>query len=1158
MRFALFLTSLFYLMSLTAKDKHEGSYIHEITTDYKTPHLAWRTGEQAKPLKAFFIVCRAGGRDVAELVQRFNIDYTAVTAARAGTFAIENTYESAIEGTSFNEKKQELLEKLEKNYDIIILGNIGFDTLPPEVQFKILSKVADGTGLLFVYPQRTKYEKMFSKPSQNTREILELAPTNTFSGPLGKIPQNILLKTFTFGKGRLTVINYKSFHPAIYEGLSLSIPNEYSGRWTAEYENNMLLLGRSIFWTAGQKQLPLIECKELASSPELEQKAQNIKLNIKGASNEKLLLRIRNEYNEVVTEKKYEADLPSITFEIPALPAGKYYLDTVCDGNPGSFSFTVKSPLGNPVIQMENNHITNDGTINGILNIEKASSQKLILEADLLDSPYRNIWCKKTFDITAGKKEIAFSISDYYMPTLAGTLKLRILQGSQELANIEKALFFPKHKKEIYIPLSWGSIPQNYLPSFYASQIIDRLNWNMGLNNPARDGKNAEAAALFNQFLIPYMLRVVIKGNEKHSNWAEQSHLKNKTIEDQSFYNPEIKMAWSKLVADKITNLPQFKPPFYSLGDENTFDYNVGFSPYDEKEFKEFLKKKYRTIERLNAQWESAYKSFDDIKHYSLKEALEEKKFAAWFDHRQFMEKQYADIHHFLAEEIRKHDPGALVGAEGSVPGDLEQTIKGLEFWGPYSDLVMDEVLRSIGSNRIRMCWWGGYVGSHGGRNNYPIPLWRNLLNGTVNGSAWFASYPGHNESMLGSDMSFAKYFKAMLPYLDDLKNGEAQLLINTPLTEDGIAVFYSHESNSSRLLDPRCANPQDSAGTFIRFCYATGLNFNFLTGTMLEKELPRYRILFLFGASSMSESEAAAIKKFAEDGGIVVADVNPGIMNEYLRPVKNNMLEPLFGDITWDRQPKPELRKISLDTTYKNKKLVFGASKALSCRGIPVFSVKKIGKGKSILLNFCFSSAQSSATSENSLNQFLSDFLAAENISPSAKVDGIEVNEKFMLRTRAGNGFKVIGLLCGENEIGKNAKLVLNKEGFLFRTGKGFLGQGTSFDFKVECPFMLFTVYEKMPEAPLVTGENQASPGRPLKLEIKGCAEGSILRIQSIAPSGKPFPLRDKITVADIKGNAENIHFAYNDPCGIWIIKVTDVNTGLYTEKHVVLNQNQ
>ena len=82
------------------------------------------------------------------------------------------------------------------------------------------------------------------------------------------------------------------------------------------------------------------------------------------------------------------------------------------------------------------------------------------------------------------------------------------------------------------------------------------------------------------------------------------------------------------------------------------------------------------------------------------------KNFAAWGDHRAYMEKMYADGLAFLRREIQKLDPDAYVGMEGSACGDIELTMGQLEYYGPYSHCVNDEVMRSLGKARAACFTW--------------------------------------------------------------------------------------------------------------------------------------------------------------------------------------------------------------------------------------------------------------------------------------------------------------------------------------------------------------------------------------------------------------------------------------------------------------------
>ena len=1169
----LLITTVIMLGALMKVDgKEEGSYLRDITQDYKTQHLDWAPKLSGGSIKTLFIVNRVAGREVAELRERLDVEQTALTTFNTRVMAVEDMYESAVEGTTVYEKTNELLRKLEGNYDLIVLGNFALDALPAEAQFKILSKVSQGAGLLLVYQKPAKLSKIFSSPIPGTEAVLSLAAAKD-------LPGTTQLKTFSFGKGRIATLDYGKNS----NDYSLTAPTPYSNTWAASYENSIALVMRAMLWTAGRDAAIKISCPGLANNPELEGKPQTFNIEVDGSKGDCLRARLRNAANEILKEKTFTLDASGPTqlaFEVGALAAGKYYLDVLGGkqdspgllaslwgatapqaqiDNFGYFYFSVISPVGKISVDTKGQEAFKPGEkIAATFEMEKPLAEKGNLEITLADSPYGRVWQRQNIEVQPGEREIAFSLDNYHVPTIAGRLQCRLYSKNAELAECGTTLFFPKRQRDMYTMLAWNCIPDALAP-FYAKQVVDRLGWNHGLSHPSAEGGNARNAALFNQHFIPYMVRVGLAMDEKTKGMKQYSWFfltpedqkRADSIADQSFYNPEIRSLWSKGIASRIKNLPKYDPSFYSLGDENYFNYDNKFSDSDDKAFKSFLQSRYHKIETLNAAWGTNYKSFAEIK-MSLKEAKEGKIFPAWFDVRQFWERQYADIHHFLAEEIKKHDPEALVGAEGSVPGDLEYTLDGLEFWGPYSDMVMDEVLRCLGRDKIRMLWWGGYVGSHGGRDIYPIPLWRPLLEGTVNGSAWFSSTVAAD--MVSTDMRFANFFKAMLPFLDDLKNGMAQLLINTPLADDGVAVLWSHPSASATLLDPRFVNPKDSMGTFINFCHANGINFDFLSGSMLAGKLARYKVLFLFGASALSGEEAAQIKAFAENGGMVVADINPGLLDAFLKPAGKNMLEPLFGNITYAASKPPELARIDIDKTLGGQRVKFAAEKGLSTPDLPPMQIREVGKGKAILLNFSFASARNTACDGTSMQKFLLELLAAAKVAPYVKLDGINT-DNIVLRTRAGNGFQLIGLLCDKKDIGKTARFTVPRDAYIYETGKKLVAHSSTWTFDLDVPFKLFTLYDKEPVAPEFSLEaREAFPGQKLKADIAAIPRDTVLFVQIKGPDGVVLPLCDQIIVVDGKTQAFDLVFAYGDKPGEYTVCVKSVNTGLETQQELTL----
>jgi hypothetical protein len=1159
------LSSLLLLAAgLSCQARHDGRYLHELNTDYATPHLNWGAKQNDGKIKALFIGPRYGAREAVEATQRMDITMKAVIAHDAGNMAVDSRYDGAVSGTSINEKTMELMAKLEQKYDLFVIGNFNFDKLPAEAKLKILRQVMDGSGLLFVYIRKTEFKRIFSQPTDNAKDILALADPAGFPSVLNKIPAKTLLKTYQLGKGRITQIDYKANHGGHYNGLTLTAPNPYSNRWQAEYENNMTLVLRAMQWTAGHD--PQVEVKFPNLTSTLLQKNQEIAIELKSTKpfNGELTMRLRDEFNTVLNHKTVPCELSdtdSVNYSLPILAEGRYYLDViVCntDGvdNFGYRAFSIVSPskveLKVPALADRN------GTITGEIKADELPDSAEI-ELSLTDSPYGNVWFKSK--VKPGK----FELKNVYNPTLAAYLRCTVKAQGKALAFSEQLIFFPEYAINDYLNYVWGGIVQEdgkYLARFQAIKLVDELGWNISLNPPGKE--NIVQAALQNQQLMPYITRITLdkgKNNQVYHQWGFlRRHQLNKQIEEElkddcSFASPKVRQWWAKAIELQVKNMAPYAPAIYNLGDENRFSYEAGFGPYDLPAFRDFLKEKYGTITAYNDEHNSKYTSFDQIPQIHLQDAKNTLNYPAWFDHRQYMEKMYADLHHFLAAEIKKYAPHARVGAEGSQPGDLEQTIKNLEFWGPYSSLVMDEVLRSIAPEKIRTMWWGGYVGSHGGRNKYPLPLWNDLLLGTVNGSAWFSGYIS-SEGALGADMDLAHYVKKLQPYMRELQDGKAQLLINTPLKCDGIAILWSHAANSARLLDSKCVNPEDSTGAFIRFCYNNALNFDFITAATIAR-LKNYKILFLFGASAISTIEKTAILEFVKNGGTVIADVNPGIMNEYLRPLEQSQLHELFGSMSYSNAQPPEINELKWQGLFKGKKLSLQAAKSATIPHGSLMSTRKYGKGTATLLNFTLSGARATSDANASFDHFMLNILNATGIKPCVKISGL-TTDKATIRVRERKDFKLLGVMSATNDIGKETQIQLDSSCHIYMTGEGYLGYTDKLSLTFDVPFKLISCFKHKQTPPAIILQNtDIQPGRPINISLEDFTPGTVLLLEIQAPNGKFMDLRRQVLTAGKKSSAV-ICFAFSDPPGNYSLRLTDIATGLRSEKSLVLKSWQ
>jgi len=1161
MKFKSLFLFTFFIFSIPLFPKHKGDYLNLITTKYITPHHNWAKPLYGGKLNCLFIVPRQGAREVVEVWERSDMDFEGFTVFHSGLLALEDMYEGQVEGTTTYEKEKEILLKLKKEYDVIIFGNVKFDILPPEAKYKIIEKVKNGTGLVFFYDLGTIYKKLFST-NENCEWISKTLNLNSIPfTPSGWTPANLLtqekkfkieelLKGYKFGNGRILIVNYPGLHSTYWGGLSLTNPEKYSRFWKSDYENYMALVIKSILW-AGKREkdfnlIPInFKNNDVINQENLPKK---LEFKVEGDKKSKILFRIRDRWNEIVYEKDVPSNNPVIN--LPFLKDGQYYLDYIVFKENkiydfGFFSFNVKSYIGNVNIDTDKVSYEKGEKIKVSLNLENKLKKDGEVILKITDSLYGKTYIQKVFPLNPDKNSFNFEINFDSFPTLCGDLECEILEDNKVLAKVEKEIFFPKREKEIFPVILWGGI-NDYLPFLYQPQILN-AGFTCSLNHPTDEGTNAKISSIFNIKFVPYMYRIMLSPDE--NGWTQELWLrtndpknKEKYKGDGSFYNEIVQKEAKEEIIKRIKNLPLYGVLVYSLGDENFFSYEGGYSSSEEEKFRDYLEEKYIDIKNLNREWGDKFNSFEEVKHYKLKEALENKKYPAWYDHRCFMEKEYADYHHYLSKVIKEIDKYAKVGAEGSVPGNLEFTICKLEFWGPYADKIENEVLRSIGWDKLRTNWWGGYVGSHGGRDIYPFPLWKPLLCGIVNGNSWYAAGPSA-EGFISVDFSYAEYFEKMLPRLKKLYDGIAQILVINKLKNDKIAIHWSHSSNSISLTGEPFLSPKNSISQFIDFSYRNGINFDFLTTNMIENgDLKNYKILFLFGSSSISDKEKLEIEKFVKNGGILIADINPGILNGYCRYLEKSQLNNIFG-VDIKGKEKFVFKQLNLNAEIKGKNIIFNAEKVTTNPEVDIFNVNYFGNGIAILLNFDLNSAFNTSSFKD-FDKFILDILEIAGIKKEIEVKGVN-EERVVIRIRENPDFKILGILTPKEDIGKKIKVKFNEKYYVYKVDHGFFNEGNNIEEKIEEPFILYSLFKEKQEKPKIEIKNKnVKRGEKIELSSSSLKAGRIYRIRIYNKEGEIYK-----NVFQFENNILEIPVAYNEKSGNYTVEITDVATGLKDE---------
>ncbi len=377
---------------------------------------------------------------------------------------------------------------------------------------------------------------------------------------------------------------------------------------------------------------------------------------------------------------------------------------------------------------------------------------------------------------------------------------------------------------------------------------------------------------------------------------------------------------WLRRVQDRLIRdvqaLHPYRPLYYSLSDEAGIGdlsayWDFDFSAPSLAAMRDWLKDEYRSLAALNEQWGTNFSGWEQVIPMTTDEAMKrsDQNFSAWADFKEWMDVAFARALRSGTDAIHTADPDAVSAIEGTqIPGwggydysRLAGSVDAMELYD-YADNVA--IARSFNPGLIMLTtsFIGGPAEAH--------RVWRELLRGTRGLVLWDDS-----NGFAGRDGSLGERGREAASYFDDMRGGLGALVINSRRHTDPIGILYSPASMRVQwLLDRRATGEEwsrrsasseyqddairSSTRNFAHALEHAGLQYRFMSSAEVgrgELQKANYRLLILPRTIALAPGAAKEIRDFVGQGGVVIADGEPGVFDEHGRRAPKPLLSEIF-----------------------------------------------------------------------------------------------------------------------------------------------------------------------------------------------------------------------------------------------------------------------
>jgi hypothetical protein len=577
---------------------------------------------------------------------------------------------------------------------------------------------------------------------------------------------------------------------------------------------------------------------------------------------------------------------------------------------------------------------------------------------------------------------------------------------------------------------------------------------------------------------------------------------------------------------------------------------NFGFrSTSDEHNlafFRQYLKETYQAMAALNASWGTRYNDWSEIDSKLAAQFLPTANMnpAPWADWNRASEVAAYKFYAALDVAARQADPGFRIGVSGT---RNTSGTNGIDWWlltrafrsVALYDGISGEIFRSFALPGAMVTRW-----SHLGAAPSDFVHWR-VWTDVCRHREGTPTYGGRVTNLFYPDYRRNAPGVAFFDELAEIRKGFGRLLLGMPLDDRSVAIFYSPACHRAQIVHAKNFNAGEALNASLDSLFGAlsdaGIKPHFVSYDQVshgDLKPETTNVLRLWGALALTEAETAAIRQYAKDGGVVLADTEPGLYDEQCHRLPQPRLNDLFGGSG------------PVHPVGKGKAIFFGA---------PGSSRKLAGYGTG------GEAAETVRTTEGS--QLLDKLAAVLDKEAGVRAAFTLKDDQNRNAFKNMEGYTYVDgparyvALVPEGKYGetRRARLTIQGEGQLYdcRAGKHLGAAATR---EVELRMATANLFALLPykvEKVEVTAPATAVLGQPIPVRTAlrtgaGTPVRHVLVVQLRRPDGKDLPVH-RWTFDTRDGNIEAALFlAMNDTAGMWTLVVTDVATGLRHEQPI------